>query len=48
MLSQPQETLELQQHKQSKVCRFLYFSIALLLNFEKFTLQVVELGNMKP
>ena len=47
MLSQPQETLELQQHKQSKVCRFLYFSIALLLNFENFTLQVVELRNMK-
>ena len=26
---------------------FLYFSITLLLNFEYFTLQVLELGNMK-
>ena len=46
MLSQPQETLELQQHKQSKVCRFLYFSIALLLIFENFTLRFVELTRL--
>ena len=49
MLSQPQETLELQQHKQSKVCRFfVFFHYPPSPQFWKFyTPSRVEVGNMK-